>query len=887
MKKVVSATLAGALAVGMVPAMALADDAAPEVVADDALELLTMTPAQAFQAGEVSAATTNAGAAIADLDGIEFQVVANKAQYVKPTTVQPGEGKAIDVTDPTKFTISYLGNAVAQADGSYTGTAITAANADTQIVNPGKYAVVIEGLGDYAGAKVYLPFTIVAESLKGAAVYEVKANPADVSDKTFVYNGVTYGFGTGVVGIELNGKPLDKATEIDSIGVYKISTAGKVEAAGLLDAGNYIVKVVGAGKYAGSEVEIPVAVEELNLENARIALPNLTAWPASGIVYTDIIGDDATLVEGIGAAKLSMVKVSDTTGSSIPGKPGEYTYKLSVIEDAANPVPNFTGSKTMKFIVAQTNIGAAYLNYGTDGYESLDLAVDYSAGDKAIDLSKFVFCSTADYDKTKTLKTNVVAYKKNADGSKTQVSSVANPGEYVIEVAVDAAATSYKISSDVVSLDVTVTNGVVANEDMIVLYDGTVVSGVTKTYDGKDAVDLIELKVKTENGTKTLVAGTDYNYTIKKGTKAVTEIVDEGTYTLTFTAGAYNIGAGNSITITVNPVKIESVRVADQVTVMTKAATETTPAEYATGLPFTGKEIVPSYEYFTQVEWTAAKKAASVALNKEIASLTNAEISAYVEWVELPADLYTAKLTTEAATKAEPKNGKVDQIGAYAIQLAFPVAEVNNYEFEIGIGTVSFNVISASVFKDVPAGKWYTEPVMNAYTLGYMNGIGGGLFDPNGVVTRGQAACILFNMAGEDADQFETVTPGMGFVTPFEDVEPGMWYAQAIQWAEKAGVVNGYAGTDNFGPNDPITREQWAAMLANYAKVYGGFEAPAADALAGFADAAKVSGWAEESVAWAVENGIMGNGGAINPKADIIRAEAAAMAVNYQPKPLA
>ena len=119
MKKVVSATLAGALAVGMVPAMALADEAAPEVVADDALELLTLDPIVAFNAGELSAAKTNAGVSISDLDEIEFKVADGKAQYVIPTEVQPEEGKAVDVTDTNSFELTYYKAVQLNTDGTF------------------------------------------------------------------------------------------------------------------------------------------------------------------------------------------------------------------------------------------------------------------------------------------------------------------------------------------------------------------------------------------------------------------------------------------------------------------------------------------------------------------------------------------------------------------------------------------------------------------------------------------------------------------------------------------------------------------------------------------------------------------------------------------------
>ena len=54
----------------------------------------------------------------------------------------------------------------------------------------------------------------------------------------------------------------------------------------------------------------------------------------------------------------------------------------------------------------------------------------------------------------------------------------------------------------------------------------------------------------------------------------------------------------------------------------------------------------------------------------------------------------------------------------------------------------------------------------------------------------------------------------------YADVSPDAWYAAAISWAVKAGVLTGY-GDGRIGPNDPITREQLAVMLYRYAEQKG------------------------------------------------------------------
>ena len=162
-----------------------------------------------------------------------------------------------------------------------------------------------------------------------------------------------------------------------------------------------------------------------------------------------------------------------------------------------------------------------------------------------------------------------------------------------------------------------------------------------------------------------------------------------------------------------------------------------------------------------------------------------------------------------------------------------------------------------------------------------MNGYNGTkIFGASDSITRAQVACVLFNIAGGKASDYsDKYTEGQGWKS-FDDVDGTQYYGEALAWAKSAGVVNGYTdGT--FRPDQPVTREEFACMLANYAQKVGAFEAPSADALSGMPDAAAVSGYAKESVAWAVENKLMGNGGVINPAAEISRAETACMVYNY------
>lgn len=180
-------------------------------------------------------------------------------------------------------------------------------------------------------------------------------------------------------------------------------------------------------------------------------------------------------------------------------------------------------------------------------------------------------------------------------------------------------------------------------------------------------------------------------------------------------------------------------------------------------------------------------------------------------------------------------------------------------------------------FPDVNASAWYSECVGLAAQLGYMKGYPDGTFGPELGLNRAEAACTLLNMAkGSDADTD----------SGFPDVSASDWFAGSVTWARSAGVMGGYQN-GFFGPYDPLTREQVACTLYNYARAIDGKDVSVTSwsvlSLGLYPDGGDVDDWAVEAVAWAVENGIMGNGDLLNPRGPITRAEMAAMTTNYQP----
>ena len=145
-------------------------------------------------------------------------------------------------------------------------------------------------------------------------------------------------------------------------------------------------------------------------------------------------------------------------------------------------------------------------------------------------------------------------------------------------------------------------------------------------------------------------------------------------------------------------------------------------------------------------------------------------------------------------------------------------------------------------FTDVEENGWYHTGVDFMVRNGFMNGVADDAFDVDGNLTRAQLVTILYRIAGE---------PESTATNPFADVAYGQWYTNAVIWAAENGIVKG-VNTTTFAPNDQITREQIATILFRYAKAE-----KVEGKLAGFPDAEKISDYAADAMAWAVEQGLI------------------------------
>lgn len=175
-------------------------------------------------------------------------------------------------------------------------------------------------------------------------------------------------------------------------------------------------------------------------------------------------------------------------------------------------------------------------------------------------------------------------------------------------------------------------------------------------------------------------------------------------------------------------------------------------------------------------------------------------------------------------------------------------------------------------FTDVAEGAWYYDSIKYVYSNGMMVGTGDTKFSPDTTTTRGMIVTILYRLEGE---------PAVAGTSSFNDVASGRWYANAVKWAAENEIVGGY-GNGNFGPEDPISREQMAAILYRYA-AFKGFDMTKTADLSKFTDSGKISDWAKAALSWANAEGLINGkgGGILDPLGKATRAEIATILRNF------
>lgn len=195
---------------------------------------------------------------------------------------------------------------------------------------------------------------------------------------------------------------------------------------------------------------------------------------------------------------------------------------------------------------------------------------------------------------------------------------------------------------------------------------------------------------------------------------------------------------------------------------------------------------------------------------------------------------------------------------------------------------IYLTVAEGSPFSDVDQNAWYVDGVAFASSNGLITGYSdSSRFGIGDTMTRAQMATILWRIAepGADGDNAQNTTG-------LSDVESNAWYTAAANWAVENGVITGMTsdnGPTRFAPNAPITREQFAVILARFADA--NLAAVDDSAFQSLVDHDSASTWSADSLAWAVEqkliNGVNANGTLyLQPQDPVTREQAATILMN-------
>ena len=169
-------------------------------------------------------------------------------------------------------------------------------------------------------------------------------------------------------------------------------------------------------------------------------------------------------------------------------------------------------------------------------------------------------------------------------------------------------------------------------------------------------------------------------------------------------------------------------------------------------------------------------------------------------------------------------------------------------------------------FSDVEPTDWYYNEVCYVFEKGLMQGTSATTFSPGKVTSRGMIVTMLWRLEDEPTSAAEI---------PFTDVVSGSAFEPAIVWANSKGIVTGYAD-GRFNPNNPITREQLAAILYRFAR-YKGYDTTARADLSKFKDSDTVSSYAVDALSWANAVGLVTGTSAstLNTRGNAVRSQAA------------
>lgn len=144
----------------------------------------------------------------------------------------------------------------------------------------------------------------------------------------------------------------------------------------------------------------------------------------------------------------------------------------------------------------------------------------------------------------------------------------------------------------------------------------------------------------------------------------------------------------------------------------------------------------------------------------------------------------------------------------------------------IMVGAMSVKPQTSTVFRDVAPTAWYAGYIGSAYACGVIQGRSADVFDPEGAITRQEAAVMLTRTAalwGLDTQMNETeITKALGTYADQSQIKD--WARASVAYCCQAGLLQ---RTGTVAPEQAVTRAEIAQMLYNMLTVAGAFGLPA------------------------------------------------------------
>ncbi|WP_273398291.1 S-layer homology domain-containing protein [Thermophilibacter mediterraneus] len=720
----------------------------------------------------------------------------------------------------------------ADENGDPTGGALSG----NRVVDAGSYVVVVTALSGspYAGQTFRTNFNVVGLELPEIKAYEdentlddnfvftgseLDVDFYDADNSKFLVEGVDY-----TVAWTLNGTAVDGPTTV----------------------GTYTATLTGLGLYAGSSATTTVKVNAFDLADSGVTIkvdPFTGEAPThpSVVSYVDRAhGNTVTYLD------TDLVNIAPVAGTTV-NDPSTTAYTFDVTSGSEGNVIS-TSPATTSANKVHTLCTFQYNGAAVQDHYDLDASAGQAFNVEAI---------TARYGQNPVAFTYAVT-KSGAGlvGASAEADLAAGEyGEYTVTVDVAVAADGQgNVYAGSKTFTVKVWKGIVDADSSVYVYGPDTMLGETpvaidsyeKDYDGS----VLSAGSFTVTGPG-IASGDIVSALYDSEGNLVRTAVDAGSYELRVTSDWYRLSGTTTLPITINEVDLTTAKVG-------------------------------ALEKWNQIAGEEFLPVDNQAVNSTVDAIDNLEL-VYGDEKAVPDCVDVVVEYDDEGTWKEI--GEVDRAGDYRVTISVADSIAENFILPEGENSVTleFTASESGTFNDVVYGDWYFDAVETAAANQWINGIGQtGMFAPLDNMSREDVVCVLYRMAGGKIAMDDLTNSELGYISGFSDVDQHAYYAKAVAWATRVGIVNGYG--DTFGVGRDVSTEEFCAMLARYARILGTDTSVDTEAeLASVADGNEVSSYARDDVAWAVSEGyVASDGNLIDPQGGVYRARVVTIAVRYQ-----